>query len=371
MRRHSNTPSLGLIAEEAGVSRAAVSMALRNHPRIPEATRLRIQAIANKLGWKPNPLLAEAMSAIRAGQPPVDRVTLAWITAHDRRDGWEDSPFQKRCFEGASIRADNAGYRLDHFWLGDADGNANRLSEILYARGITGIVIAPLQEPGRIHMKWERFAATTIAYTLIEPRLHRASDNHAASARVAVARLHAAGRERVGLALSARLDHRVNDLWTAGYLLETMQEEIAVPKLLHRPADIDQKSFLTWVKKAKPDAIISTSKLIPQWLEEAGYNVPGDIAYACLDLPSDDGSMAGIFQDAASIGTAAIDMVAGQLLRHERGLPEKPRTNIIDGRWIDGATAPPTPGDEAHHYEAENLLSNRGELLSSRPVVYD
>lgn len=76
MRRHSNTPSLGLIAAEAGVSRAAVSMALRNHPRIPQPTRERIQSIANKLGWKPNPLLAEAMNAIRAGQPSEGRVTL-------------------------------------------------------------------------------------------------------------------------------------------------------------------------------------------------------------------------------------------------------------------------------------------------------
>ena len=39
--------------------------------RIPPDTRQRIQMIATRLGWKPNPLLAEAMSAIRAGQPPA------------------------------------------------------------------------------------------------------------------------------------------------------------------------------------------------------------------------------------------------------------------------------------------------------------
>ena len=42
MRRHASTASLGRIAEEAGVSRATVSMALRNHPRIPAATRTRV-----------------------------------------------------------------------------------------------------------------------------------------------------------------------------------------------------------------------------------------------------------------------------------------------------------------------------------------
>ena len=104
MRRHANTPSLGQIAQQAGVSRAAVSMALRNHPRIPEATRQRIQSIAAKLGWRPNPLLAEAMSAIRAGQPPAERVTLAYITAHAKRDAWRRVPFFRRCHEGAAAR---------------------------------------------------------------------------------------------------------------------------------------------------------------------------------------------------------------------------------------------------------------------------
>ena len=51
MRRHAPSPSLGQIAKEAGVSRAAVSMALRNHPRIPPETRERIQEIATRLGW--------------------------------------------------------------------------------------------------------------------------------------------------------------------------------------------------------------------------------------------------------------------------------------------------------------------------------
>lgn len=346
-------------------------MALRNHPRIPESTRTRIQAIANQLGWRPNPLLAEAMSAIRAGQPSVDRITLAWVTSDRRRDGWRDSPFNQRCHAGAVERAENAGYRLDHFWLGDADGNANRLSEILYNRGIAGIIIGPLHDLGTIDLRWERFAAATVAYTLLEPRLHRASDNHVAATRASVARLHAVGRRRIGLALAARLDHRVADLWTAGFLLETFEEGIADPKLLHRPGDLDEESFIRWVRKAKPDAIISTEKRIPTWLATAGYHIPTDIAYACLDLTDDSGEMAGIYQDARAIGAAALDLVAGQLLRHERGLPEKPKTTVIDGRWVDGVTMPHADLDPDLARRSDLFLTNAGETISARPVVYD
>ncbi len=373
MRRHSNTPSLGRIAEEAGVSRAAVSMALRNHPRIPAHTRERIQSIANQLGWRPNPLLAEAMSAIRAGQPSADRVTMAWVTADHHREAWKESPWQVRCWDGASHRADSAGYRLEQFWLGDVGGNAHRLSEILYARGINGFVVAPTYAPGTLAMQWPRFAAAAVSYTLTEPRLHRASDNHTASARVCVARLHAAGRRRIGLALAARLDHRVCDLWTAGYLLESYAEGIASDDLLHRPHDLNEKTFIDWVRQAQPDAIISTERRILDWLDAAGYAVPADIAYTSLDLASDDGSVAGIFQDAGSIGAATIDLVAGQLLRHERGLPDRPRTTIIDGRWVEGATAPVVDLQPEHETlrSTLNLLARAGDTPSARPVVYD
>ena len=305
-------------------------MSLRNHPRIPSSTRERIQKIAKEMGWKPNPLLAEAMSAIRAGQPPVDRVTLAWITTGPRRDDWQSSNFDVRCHAGAVERAENAGYRLETFWMGDANNNPDRLGDILYNRGIVGVLVAPLREPDNLPMQWERFAAATVAHTLISPRLHSANDNHAAGMRVCVARLHACNRRRVGLALSARLDHRVADLWSAGYLLETFEEGLADPKLLHRPEEeVDEANFIRWVKKAKPDAIIGTKCQIPEWLEQAGYNVPKDIAYAGLDLNSSNGETAGIFQDARAIGASAIDMIAGQLLRHERGIPEKPKTSII------------------------------------------
>lgn len=372
MRRNSNTPSLGRIAEQAGVSRAAVSMALRNHPRIPSSTRERIQGIAKEMGWKPNPLLAEAMSAIRAGQPPTDRVTLAWITTGAQRDDWKSSYFDVRCHAGAVERAENAGYRLETFWLGDANNNPDRMGNILYNRGINGILVAPLREPGNLPLPWERFAAATIAHTLISPRLHSANDNHVAAVRVCVARMHARNRRRIGLALSAKLDHRVADLWSAGYLLETFEEGLADPKLLHRPEDrVDEVNFIRWVKKAKPDAIIGTHHKIPEWLEKAGYKVPKDIAYAGVDLRSNDGKVAGIFQDARAIGAGAIDMIAGQLLRHERGIPDKPKTSIIDGHWIDGATLPEKIHDQSLIARAERLLNNTGDPEPARPVVYD
>jgi len=372
MRRNSNIPSLGRIAEQAGVSRAAVSMALRNHPRIPASTRQRIQAIAQQMGWRPNPLLAEAMSAIRAGQPSGDRVTLAWVTTGPTHDAWQSSAFDVRCHQGAKERADAAGYRLETFWLGEANNNPERLGDILFNRGINGVLVAPLREPGILSIQWERFAAATVAHTLITPRLHSTNDNYFAAARVCVARMHAVGRRRIGLAVAAKLDHRVADHWSAGYLLETIEQNLADPKLLHRPTEaLDEASFIRWVKKTKPDGIIGTERHIPEWLQTAGYRVPQDTAFSELDLADSSGERAGIFQDARAIGAGAIDMIAGQLLRHERGIPEKPKTSIIDGYWVDGKTMPRKVVNKDLIEHAKRLLHNTGEPEAARPVVYD
>jgi len=369
MRRHSSGPSLRAIAQRADVSVAAVSMALRNHPRIPDATRERIQRLAIELGWRPNPLLAEAMSAIRSGQPVAERVTLAWVTAHSRRDGWRRVPFFRRSFEGASHRAAAAGYRLDHFWLGDADGHAARLSDILVARGIVGVVIAPLPKPSSLALDWSHFSAVTIAYSLTAPRLHRATDNHVGSARLAFTSLTSTGRRRIGLALEGASDRRVNGLWSAGYLLEAQDSDQTGGPQIHRPAQLEESAFIEWVRRTRIDAVLGTDARLAGWLRTAGFRVPEDIAYADLDVPAADGSLAGIYQDAEGIGSAAIDLVAGQLLRHERGLPECPKAISIDSRWVDGATASALPAS-AEPTSAASAAPRRLAAIP-RPVSFD
>ena len=59
-------PTIRDIAARAGVSKGAVSYALNGRRGVSEATRRRVLAIAEELGWKPNSA-ARALSAARAG----------------------------------------------------------------------------------------------------------------------------------------------------------------------------------------------------------------------------------------------------------------------------------------------------------------
>jgi DNA-binding LacI/PurR family transcriptional regulator len=59
-------PTIADIAREAGVSKGAVSYALNGQPGVSEATRERVLAIAEQIGWKPN-IAARALSGASAG----------------------------------------------------------------------------------------------------------------------------------------------------------------------------------------------------------------------------------------------------------------------------------------------------------------
>ncbi|MBP2704570.1 LacI family DNA-binding transcriptional regulator [Microbispora sp. RL4-1S] len=58
-------PTIADIAHRAGVSKGAVSYALNGQPGVSEATRARILAIAQEIGWRPN-IAARALNGARA-----------------------------------------------------------------------------------------------------------------------------------------------------------------------------------------------------------------------------------------------------------------------------------------------------------------
>jgi DNA-binding LacI/PurR family transcriptional regulator len=63
--QESQRVSLRDVAEKAKVTRMTVSLALRGHPSLPEASRRRIQAIARELGHRRDPVVSDLMSKLR------------------------------------------------------------------------------------------------------------------------------------------------------------------------------------------------------------------------------------------------------------------------------------------------------------------
>ena len=208
------------IAAQAGVTQATVSMSLANNPRIPPATRERIQAIARQLGYHPNPYVSTLMRIRRQGKPLKDKPALALVCGHRSPDGWRNNPAPtiRQMREGAIERATYRGYRAQEFWLHRDDMSNERFSEMLHARGIQGLLIGPMAEgeppPA---LRWEYFAAVCLSVPLPSLTITTVCNDHYFSSLQAVRECHRRGYRRPGLVLRKAHQNRFQGRWEAGF----------------------------------------------------------------------------------------------------------------------------------------------------------
>lgn len=331
--------TMQMIADKAGVSRMAVSLALRNSPKISPATRKRIREIAEELGYRPNPLVSALMTQLRDVRRVPRPTTLAYLTTYPTADGWRrPGPFVE-FFEGAKVRAEALGYTLEEWWAAQPGMSEQRLSDILFNRNIHGLLVAPLP-PGSsaLHLEWTKFAAATIGFSLVEPAIPRASNDQYQSITVALQELSALGYKRIGLAITDEEDVRVQRKWSAGFLVhqQSLPAKQRVPSL--RSDSSFASAFTEWFRKNEPDAILSQEPRCIEYLGRLGIQVPRDVGFAHLALTDSDTGLAGIHQNGRLVGASMIDLVDAQLRRNERGVPSVPKTVLVQGRWVPGPT---------------------------------
>lgn len=336
------------VAAVAGVSKATVSLALRNDIRITPAVRVKVHEAAHKLGYRPNPLVAVHMAHLRTSQPPQWRATLGFLV-HLEAEQWEKDRSRPAnlCHTGAVERAKTLGYSLEIFWLAQPGMTAARMSRILISRGIPGVVIAPWPGTGlgeHLGLEWDQFAAATVGYTLWQPNIHRACHDNFSTMGQALDELVRRGYRRIGLATCAEDDDRVNHHWLARFLTfqTTVPAASRVTPLLTR--EWNQENFLRWVKRARPDAIVTTrSSAVMRWLAKARLRVPEKVGVLTVYWRHDQPACSGYYQNFELLGAAAIDLVVAQLHRNERGLPATPKVMLMPGAWREGATLRTAP----------------------------
>lgn len=334
----STRASIRDVAGAAGVSHTTASLALRNDPRIPAATRRKVVRAAQSLEYRPHAVVADLMAQLRTLKIKADTATLGFITAWPTRDGWEKSPNHRRFFAGVKARARELGYKIEEFWLREPGMTSQRMSRILRARGIRGLILQSLPKAhGHLSLEWRHFAAVAKGLTVARPRLHRVISSHFEDMRLVGHHLTKLGYRRPGLVLDAELDARVDRAWLAAYLLQ--QQELSarerVPPLIMDGGQAGSK-FARWFAKHRPDAILFTGLPMPSWIESLGLRVPEDVGLACLDWSAEMEPMAGIDADSDMIGAAAVDLLVGQLHAHEYGIPAREKIVAVNGLWVPG-----------------------------------
>ncbi len=346
------------IAERTGVTRMAVSLALRGKPGVSEDTRTRVLAAAKELGYEPDPEVAKLLSRIRSRTPAETRACLALLTSGESPAEWKKSVTERKYVEGAIDRARRYGYRVEEFWVNKPGLSSNRLSSIIWNRGIEGVIIAPLQgrlsgdSPSSIDLDYSLFSVVEISETVTWPDLDRSIHDQYTSMLRLLDELQSLQYLKIGLVLEKALDRRVNGKWTAAYLRHRLShgERNMPPPLLLAKADL--KAFARWYDKHQPDAVISVDRFGLSMIREQGLSIPGDVAYASLDLDGltgDEAGISGIDQNSRQVGAAAVDMLVAAIQRGERGIPPHPIRTEIEGTWVMGKSTPrrKPPGKQA------------------------
>ncbi len=336
-------PSLQDIAVQAGVSKATVSLALRNDARLTAETRARIQTIARELGYRPQPLYSTMFSQVRARKPVRQRETLGFLTAFPTRDGWRRAAgLFTEFFEGACERANELGFRVDEIWSKEPGMTGRRLTDILQARGIRGILIAPLaRSRGHLTLDWSQFAATTFGPSLWSPPLHRASTDHFSNFVMVLRQLRKRGYRRMGLVAARAGEERVNYAHVAALYRDQQARPPGdrIAPLLYPRSGLTERDCRQWFQRARPDVVVSYPGMLA-WLRNWHLGVPRDVGFFSLGWHP-GAPFAGLNENGHLIGVAAIDLVVGQLHRNERGIPAHPRVLVVPGGWGDGATLRP------------------------------
>lgn len=344
----SSTPSTRVtvreIAHRLGVSHTTVSRALKEDPRISEPVRKKVHATARKLGYRPDPMLS-ALAAYRKGRTLRSiGAELAWINC------WPE-PARLRTFNefnlywmGAAEEAARAGYRLEEFRC-PSELPPARLERILSARNIRGLLLTPgwsATTPDWGSFDWSRFSLVRFGYSLDAPAAHLVTSDQLLDGLMAFENMWRLGYRRIGMVLWSGQGTRVVR-FSAGYLyaqLRVPAPSRLPPLVLSEDNPQTDRRLLEWMKKEKPDAILTDITELRLRLERLGCRVPKDVALAALSV-LDGHADAGIDQNSREIGRAAVQTLISLIHHNERGIPRIPREVLVTGRWVDGSTLPP------------------------------
>lgn len=331
------------IAAEVGLHFTTVAEALRGSTRIKESTRERVTEVAERLGYRPDPVLS-ALSSYRSSQLRSSfQGVLAWMNGIMPNSAFvQSNSFYNDCYHGALARSKSLGYNIELFWVGDARMTGKRISHILKSRNIVGVIVGPMkQRTDEFYLEWENFTSVRIGYSLQDSRITNVISDQFQNIRTLFDKVYGDGFRKIGFACPRYLDNRVSNKFTGGYLSQVYRylNEPPVPLFLDDEPDGSAAVFLDWYRRYKPEVILAGGRSIYyNALIEGGVKVPQEVQLVSMHAEYLRQPVAGISQNGTIVGASAVDHLISMIQGFKVGLETYPKTTMIPGRWVDGSS---------------------------------
>ncbi len=351
--------SLAALAEAAGVSVATASRAMRDHCRVSLEVRRHVQAVAEKIGYRPNPLVASLMHQIRERQVKAFQGVVAMIGCASSRAEWERNAVARLFWAGVEAEAKRLGFQAE-LLLPRAEGLPRaRLAGLLRARGIVGAVLLdqPRAHPDRQELLVDEpvvdpgvLPLVLVGHKHLHPTISFAMSDQYANARRVGRLLWERGYRRpllfstryVAAVTENRFEAGLAYAGEPGWLAVLHSHALLPPGLGEalRSAFLAQakEQLLARIRKHRADVVVSVDNETLRWMREAGLETPGEIGFASLDWCADLASISGIEQRHEVVGAVATRRLAELVARNESGPQEIVSGLLVEGAWREGAT---------------------------------
>lgn len=326
------------LAREAGVSVSAVSLALRNSPKVSVAKRKVIVRIAERMGYVKDGRVSELMEHLRTFRAKKQLATVAILVLDFSRADLKLHPRIQSLISGIEAEGKDNGYDVDLMFLEDMKVSPKRLRNILTARGIKGVVVMPFQTGvGKLDLDLSGFCVSTAGYSIINPMLNRACPDYLQMMDELLEQICRLGYKRIGFIMTYISGGVGHKLFSSSYLFYSnlIDESLRIPILRRR--DIALDGIKNWMDKYKPDVVISSGKIY-RLLGDLGYRIPENLGFASLEIVDDHRDASGLDQRMELVGREALKLSFSDINLNNPGVPEHPKTVLIDSHFKPGNT---------------------------------
>lgn len=331
------TVTLKDIAAKAGVSAMAVSMALRNHPRVSESTRSRVKLLAERMGYIRNPAYAR-LSGHRVRRAR-ELMPMALVRQANPGSIYRPPTYITQ-LRKVALRF---GYSI-HVFETDRELTARRLGGVLYSRGIEAVLLGPVYDKAFLgEFPFERFSVVACEAGHYRPPCHVVMLDIAQAMDAAVRCCLERGYRRLALAELAEPVPPVDALDRESSRLRCGQiaREAGAAWEAREFDTAGGDRFAQWIRRFRPDVVIDQTGFFYWALRERGWGIPRDLSCLVLQLnPEREQHLSGYIEDHARVGGLAIKLLDGEVRDFGRGRPEVVSRILVEMAWREGGTLP-------------------------------
>ena len=326
------------IAKEAGVSVSAVSLALRNSPKVSKKRREEIAKIAEQMGYVKDGRISELMEHLRTNRTDRQFSKLAVLIPEISRAQLTSYPVPHKLMAGMEAQAYDSGYELDVFYLPELKASPKRLRNILISRGIQGVIAMPwVSGVGTLDLDIDAFCISTAGYSIIDPMVNRACTNYLQMMDELIEQACRLGYQRIGFVMTYPRGGIGHKLFASSYLYYSslIEESRRIPIL--PKSEISPENVASWMKEYEPDVVISDGSVY-KILVELGHKIPEDLGFAALDTAKGPEDASGVDHRHDVVGREAFKLVLSDLALNSKGIPDSPKVVLVDSHYQTGST---------------------------------